>query len=147
MAPSGQGDRPTAMLLTLRRLLAVCAILTLCLTAHSSAQSPQNTAASPFDAASRALNRGQFDEVATLLRDSTDPRAIAIRARAEIAQGRYAEAEKLLTAAAASAPGSDAALELGTLQLLLGRRADATRTLQGVLTRSPQNTQQDLTPL
>ena len=141
---SGQDGRSTAMLLTCRRLLAVSAILSLCLTAPSSAQGPQPTGGSPFDAAARALNLGQFDEVHNLLRSSNDPRAFALRAQAEIAQGRYAEAEKLLAAPAASAPGSDAALELGLLQTRLGRRADAARTLQGVLTRSPENTPRDL---
>jgi tetratricopeptide (TPR) repeat protein len=133
------------MLLTVRRLLAVSAILSLCLlTAPSSAQGPQPAAGSPFDAAVRALNLGRFDEVHNLLRSSNDPRAFALRAQVEIAQGRYADAEQLLTGPAASAPGSDAALELGLLQTKLGRRVDATRTLQGVLTRSPQNTPRDL---
>ena len=148
MAPaSGQDGRSTVLLLTVRRLPAVCAIVTLCLTTPSSAQSPQPAAASPFDAAARALNFGRYEEVQSVLRNSTDPRAIALRARAEIAQGRYAEAEKLLAGPAESAPGSDAALELGLLQLRVGRRADATRTLQGVLTRSPRTTPQDLTRL
>ena len=141
---SGHDGRSTAMLLTVRRLLAVSAILSLCLTAPSSAQGPQPAAGSPFDAAARALNLGQFDEVHNLLRSSNDPRAFALRAQAEIAQGRYADAEKLLTGPAASAPGSDAALELGLLQTRLGRRVDATRTLQAVLTRGPQNTPRDL---
>ena len=132
------------MMLTCRRLLAVSAILSLCLTAPSSAQGPQPAAGSPFDAAARALNLGRFDEVHNLLRNSNDPRAFALRAQAEIAQGRYADAEKLLSGPAASAPGSDAALELGLLQTRLGRRVDATRTLQGVLTRGPQTTPRDL---
>ena len=106
---SGQDGRSTAMLLTLRRLLAVSAILSLSLTAPSSAQGPQPAAGSPFDAAARALNLGRFDEVHNLLRSSNDPRAFALRAQAEIAQGRYADAEKLLNGPAASAPGSDAA--------------------------------------
>ncbi len=122
MAPaSGQDGRSTVLLLTVRRLPAVCAIVTLCLTTPSSAQSPQPAAASPFDAAARALNFGRYEEVQSVLRNSTDPRAIALRARAEIAQGRYAEAEKLLAGPAESAPGSDAALELGLLQLRVGR--------------------------
>jgi tetratricopeptide (TPR) repeat protein len=148
MAPeSGHGGRSTVLLLTVRRLPAVCAILSLCLTAPSSAQSPQPAAASPFEAAARALNLGQYDQVQSLLRSSADPRAIALRARAESAQGRYAEAEKLLIGPAGSAPGSDAGLELGLLQMRLGRRADATRTLQGVLTSGPRNTPHDLTRL
>ena len=135
------------MLLTLRRLPALCAIVTLCLTAPSSAQSPQNTAASPFEAASRALNRGQFDEVATLLRDSTDPRAIALRARAEIARGRYARGRETAGGSRRLGARERRGARARVATDALGRRADATRTLQGVLPRSPQNTPQDLTRL
>ena len=49
--------------------------------------------------------------------------SIALRARAQIAQGRYQEAQALLTPVAAAQPDSDAALELGLLELYLGRRA------------------------
>ena len=72
--------------------------------------------------------RGQYDEVERLLRSATDARSIAIRARAEIARGRYAEAEKLLTPVASAQPGSDAALELGLLHMHLGRRGEAVRS-------------------
>jgi cellulose synthase operon protein C len=91
----------------------------------SSAQAP-----SPFDAARIALNAGQFEEVERLLEGETATAAAALRARAAVAQGRYAEAEQILAPAAAAQPGSDAALELGLLQQRLGRRADATRTLE-----------------
>jgi tetratricopeptide (TPR) repeat protein len=131
------------MLLILRRVPASCALLLLCLTAPSAAQSPQARALSPLDAAVRALNLGHFDEVEALLRASSDPGAIALRARAEIARGRYAEAETLLAGPARSAPGSDAALELGLLQMRLGRRGDGARTLQGVLNRSSAATAVD----
>ena len=58
-----------------------------------------------IEGARKALNLGQYDRVATLLGTSTDPRAIALRARIDIDHGRYAEAEKLLAGPAASAPG------------------------------------------
>jgi tetratricopeptide (TPR) repeat protein len=87
----------------------------------------------PADAALRALNLGHYDEVEQLLRNQTDSRSIAIRARAERERGRYAEAEKLLTAPAAAAPTSDAALELGLLQMELGKRPEARRTLERIL--------------
>jgi tetratricopeptide (TPR) repeat protein len=93
--------------------------------------SMQSRAASgPVDAALKALNAGHYDEAEKLVRAESDPRAVAIRARAEVAQGKYADAEKLLTPAAAAAPASDAALELGLLQQYLGRRAPATATLR-----------------
>ena len=44
----------------------------------------------------KALNLGQYDQVARLVGSSNDPRAIALRARIDIDHGRYADAEKLL---------------------------------------------------
>ena len=85
-----------------------------------------------LDAARRALNAGQYDDVDSLLRAETDPAAVAVRAQALVARGKYSDAEKLLTPPAAAAPSSDAALELGLLQQYLGRRADATRTLRRI---------------
>jgi tetratricopeptide (TPR) repeat protein len=114
-----------------RRHLSLVGVLLLCAMLSPAAQTrPGAASASPIDAAWRALTLGHFDEVDRLLRDQTDPRAVAVRARAATARGRYADAEKLLTPAAASAPTSDAALELGLLQRYLGRRADGTRTLR-----------------
>jgi Flp pilus assembly protein TadD len=71
-----------------------------------------------------------------LLRSATDARSVAIRARAEIAQGRYAEAEKLLTPVANAQPGSDAALELGLLHMQLGRRNEGVRVLRLIIART-----------
>ena len=68
-------------------------------------------------------------------------------ARKAIDTGRYADAEKLLAAPAASAPGGDAALELGKLQLYLGKKAEGTRTLQRVINASAQNTAADFVRL
>lgn len=102
---------------------------------------------SPFDAAGKALNLGQYDQVARLVGSSTDPRAIALRARIDIDHGRYADAEKLLAAPAGAAPGSDAALELGRLQLYLGKRAEGTRTLERLIATSPQSTAADFVRL
>jgi tetratricopeptide (TPR) repeat protein len=104
-------------------------------------------AADPFAAARKALNLGQYEQVASLLANSNDPRAIALRARIDIDHGRYAEAEKLLAPAASSAPGSDAALELGRLQLYLGKRTEGTRTLERLISTSAQNTAADLVRL
>src|SRR5438034_75686 len=104
-------------------------------------------AESTFDAARKALNLGQYDQVARVLGTSTDPRAVALRARIDIDHGRYADAEKLLTGPAAAAPGSDAALELGRLQLYLGKRAEGTRTLERVIATSPQATAGDFVRL
>src|SRR6185503_9078460 len=112
-----------------------------------SAQTPPAAAQplTPADLAAQALNTGRYDEVDPLLKGATDLRATTLRARAAIARGRYADAEKLLTPAAASAPASDAALELGLLQQYLGKRQDARRTLQRVMDGTPRRTPADFT--
>jgi uncharacterized protein HemY len=91
----------------------VFALMLLCAAQVPLAQSRPPAAATPADAALKALNAGQYDEVERLLRSATDARSVAIRARADIERGRYAEAEKTLTPVASAQPGSDAALELG----------------------------------
>ncbi|MGH9349590.1 MAG: tetratricopeptide repeat protein, partial [Vicinamibacterales bacterium] len=127
------GRRPAT--LSLRQLLATCALLLAVAVSSSEAQirSSQTASTSPIQAAARALNAGRFDDLEALLKGATDPQAIVLRALADIQRGRYADAEKLLSARAAQAPASGAALELGLLQLRLGRRQDATTTLEGVL--------------
>ena len=129
----------------MKKLLIACGLL-LVIAVLLGAQARQ-PATDPFAAARKALNLGQYEQVASLLANSNDPRAIALRARIDIDHGRYAEAEKLLTPVAASAPGSDAALELGRLQLYLGKRTEGTRTLERVISASPQNTAADLVRL
>jgi len=84
---------------------------------------------SPADGVARAYREGRYDEVQGALKNATDPRSVTLKARAAVALGRYAEAEKMLTPLASSAPTSDAALELGLLQFELGRRAEARTTL------------------
>jgi tetratricopeptide (TPR) repeat protein len=110
-------------------VILVVSALILAAQTRPTAQQP----GTPADAALRALNLGHYDEVEQLLRNQSDPRSIALRARAHRERGRYAEAEKLLTAPAAAAPPSDAALELGLLQMQLGKRPDARRTLERIL--------------
>src|SRR6266550_3931259 len=129
----------------MKKLLIACGLL-LAVAALLRAQA-RTGADSMLDAARKALNLGQYDQVAKVLGTSTDPRAVALRARIDIDHGRYAEAEKLLTGPAAAAPGSDAALELGRLQLYLGKRAEGTRTLERVIATSPQATPADFVRL
>jgi len=117
--------------MTRRTVLHAFAVLALLFTSGTlpSAQA-RNT---PLDNAANLIKVGQYDQVEPLLREEKDPRAIALRARAHIARGRYQDAEKLLTPAAAAAPTSDAALELGLLRMYLGRKSDAARDLRRVL--------------
>jgi tetratricopeptide (TPR) repeat protein len=94
-----------------------------------SAQTPASRQI-PSTPASRALNAGQFEEVERLLKDATDPASVALRARAQIARGRYQDAQALLTPVATAQSDSDAALELALMELYLGRRPDGIRRLR-----------------
>lgn len=96
----------------------------------ATAQVPR--AGGPLQAATRAFIEGRFDQIESLTAtlDADDPGVVALKARAAIARGRYQEAEAMLRPVAQRAPASDAALELGLLQDMLGR-ADA----RPVLTR------------
>ena len=110
-------------LLTL--LLAVgvplCAVLVMA-QGQRRAQAPA-APATPFQAATRAFIEGRYAEVDTLTAklDLRDPNVVALRARAAIERGMYADAETALQAAASRAPASEAALELGLLQQMLSR--------------------------
>jgi tetratricopeptide (TPR) repeat protein len=87
----------------------------------------------PLQAATRALLDGRYDEVDQLTArlDQRDPNVVALKARAGIARGRYADAEAALRPSALSAPASAAALELGLLLQMLGQN-DATPLLRRV---------------
>src|SRR3989441_8070951 len=130
----GRWGRQSAFLSARRRILAVCVLVSLWVL-PGGGQTRTAPAATPVQAAMRALNQGRFDQVETLLKGVSDPQAIVVRARADIARGRYAEADKALAPVASESPSSEAALELGLLQMRLGRRQEATKTLEGVLTR------------
>jgi tetratricopeptide (TPR) repeat protein len=105
---------------------------------HLFAQGSSTPASSdPIQQARRALNEGRYDEVEGLVRGAKNAdTAAALRAQADIARGRYEEAEASLRQAAAAAPTGDAALELGLLYLMLGRKADGTRTLETIADRA-----------
>src|ERR1700674_5780042 len=101
-----------------RQIALLVAVMPALLAAQAPRRAPQG-----LQAATRALVEGRYDEaedLATKL-DLRDPSVVAIKARAEIARGRYQEAEALLRPAADRAPTSEAALELGLLQHMLGR--------------------------
>ena len=146
MTDEGARHTPPSVVLTWQRLAAVCASLLVALTTASSGQTP-SVDTSPAAAAARAFNAGQYDQIDGLLRSATDERSTVLRARAHVARGRYAEAEKLLAGVVASNPAGDATLELGLLQQYLGRRQDAARTLGTVLARGGGASPADLTRL
>jgi tetratricopeptide (TPR) repeat protein len=110
----------------------------------ATAQGPRRPS-QPMQAAVRALIEGRFDEIdiVTAKLDQADPDVIAVKARAAIARGRYAQAEAMLRTAVPLAPTSEAALQLGLLLQMLGR-ADATMVLERVALlaeRSPDPTE------
>src|SRR5262245_437928 len=92
----------------------------------------------PVQQATRAWLEGQYDEVdrITATLDANDPAVAAIKARALIARGRYADADAALRPAAAKQPTSVAALELGLLEKMLGKGEAASR-LRRVAADSP----------
>jgi cellulose synthase operon protein C len=132
MTAAAERGRNLLKSLTLRRVIGISAPLLI--VGAVLAQTRPSTG--PADAARRALNEGRYAEVEQSLSGQTDATAIALRARAMVEQGKYAEAEKLLAGPAKAQPRSDAALELGLLQLMLGRRAEGIRTLERVIERT-----------
>jgi tetratricopeptide (TPR) repeat protein len=85
--------------------------------------------------ARRAIAHGQLDEAeaAASRRPPDDAAAAAVRGQIAALRGRYEDALAILEPVARAQPGTDAALQLGLLQQLLGRRQEASRVLQGVL--------------
>src|SRR6187401_2473538 len=113
--------------------LLVAALAFFVLPLSGTAQAPRRPT-SPLQAATRALVEGRFDEADAMADklDVRDPSVAAIKGRSLIARGRYADAEALLRPVASRAPASEAALELGLLQQLLGK-PDATAILERVV--------------
>ena len=90
--------------------------------------------------AEKALRAGQFDDVDKLTQAfPNDEPLVVLRARAIAARGDYAKAEALLQPLATARPAGDAALEVGLLQLIVGRRGEARRNLQTVLSADLAN--------
>ena len=105
---------------------------------HPAGAQGTSSAASARAAVEKALRGGRYDEVETLGKSSTDQAITVMRAQALIARGEYASAEQLLTPLATAGPNGDAALELGLLQMYVGRRSEARRTLQLLLMGDPR---------
>ena len=111
-------------------VVAALAVLSVISVAVAQSRRPQPPA---IEQAMRALNEGHYDRVAGLLEklDLQDPTIATLIARADVARGRYQQAETMLRPIAQRAPTSDAALELGLLLDMLGR-ADAKAILERV---------------
>ena len=117
---------------------AAVALLATTFSASSSQSTAAQTGVEARAAAERALVSGQFDEVERLTAGATDEAQVVLRAKALIARGEYAAAEKALAPVVAASPGGGAALELGLLQLYLGRRSEGRRAMQLVLMAEPR---------
>jgi tetratricopeptide (TPR) repeat protein len=115
-------------------LLLIAAVVFLVLPSSGTAQAPRRPA-TPLQTAVRLLNEGKYDEVDAAVEklDQRDPNVTAVKARAAIARGHYGPAEEMLRPVAQRAPTSEAALELGLLDRMMGRDS-ATPILEKVAT-------------
>jgi tetratricopeptide (TPR) repeat protein len=118
---------------------AVVALLATTFSASSSQSAAVQSGAQARVAVERALLAGRYDEVDRLTVQATDESLSVLRAKALVARGEYAAAEKILMPHAAASPGGHAALELGLLQFYLGRRSEGRRAMQLVLMGEPRN--------
>ncbi len=120
----------------MRPAILLCASLSLWTSVSVPPQGPaavRRPAAFPASAWA-ALAHGDRAEAARLsqARPADDAAAATVLARLEIERGRYADAVARLQRAAARAPESDAALELGLLHQRLGQASAATPHLTAV---------------
>lgn len=131
----GTRNRLVSMRRLIVALVVVCAVVA-CLAAadviplrSTVAQATQNL---PFPrSAWAAIAHGKLEDAEALAKaqPADDPEAAGILGHLAIRNGRYADAVKLLEPAAAKAPLSSAALELGLLHQRLGRDDAATPLL------------------
>lgn len=85
--------------------------------------------------AERAFLEGRFADVDQLAATYRGEATVAVvHGRALAARGRYGEAEQIFQAQAFEAPTGDAALALGLMYIEIGRRIEARRGLQVLLT-------------
>jgi Flp pilus assembly protein TadD len=111
-------------------VMLLMALVTFTVAAQAPRRVPQ-----PLQLAGRAFLEGRYDDVDQLTDklDARDPTVAALRARAAIARGRYAQAEAALRPVVVRWPASEAALELGLLQQRLDEPG-ASATLEKVAT-------------
>ena len=101
-----------------------------------SAAAPEDQDRVAFEATVRAaLDRGRLDEALRLAeaRPADDVPALLTRGRVARARGEYADAKRWLREVVTQEPGSEAALELGTLLVELGSIDEARQVLLPLL--------------
>ena len=120
-------------------LLLASVVLTIGLTPFVTAgQSP--TVATVRANAEKSWRGGRLDEIDKFAEAFPKDEMLAVlRAKASTARGDYARAESVLQPFAAASPSGEAALEVGLLQQLVGRRVEARRSLQLVMLNEPRN--------
>ena len=120
-------------------LLLASVVLTIGLTPFVTAgQSP--TVATVRANAEKSWRGGRLDEIDKFAEAFPKDEMLAVlRAKASTARGDYARAESVLQPFAAASPSGEAALEVGLLQQLVGRRVEARRSLQLVMLGEPRN--------
>ncbi len=114
-------------------------VLTLCASSGAVGQPARPSQTGDGDSlarrAARAIAHGRYAEAESLARAARpdDPVAASILARLAVARGRYDEAATRLDPLASRYPASEAALELGLLYDLRGRKTEARRLFGGIL--------------
>jgi len=120
-------------------LLLASVVLTIGLTPFVTAGQSPAVAAVRVNA-EKSWRGGRLDEVDKFADAFPKDEILAVlRARASSARGDYARAESVLQPFAAINPSGEAALEVGLLQQLAGRRVEARRSLQLVMLGEPRN--------
>ncbi len=120
-------------------LLALAVIFTAGLVPPLTAEQAPNVTAARANA-DTSFRAGRYDEIETLAQAYPKEEQIAVfRALAFAARGEYDKAESTLQPFAAANNTGEAALELGLLQLTIGKRTEARRALQQVLMMSASN--------
>jgi tetratricopeptide (TPR) repeat protein len=113
-------------------LLTVALVLTVGLAPRVTAE--QASVASSRGTAEKSYRGGRFDEVETVAKAFPKDEQIAVfHALSIAARGDYARAESVLQPFAGANAAGDAALELGLLQLAIGKRTEGRRALTLIL--------------
>jgi tetratricopeptide (TPR) repeat protein len=120
---------------------AAAALALLVVTAPSGpSRAEQGSATTAVRSAEQLWRSGRFDEVEKAAQAyPNDESMVVLRALVAKARGDYARADQLLQPIASQNPTSDAALERGLLQLYVGQRTEARRTLQLILLSDSPN--------
>jgi tetratricopeptide (TPR) repeat protein len=120
-------------------LLLASVVVTITLAPFVTAEQASNVAAARANA-EKSWRAGRLDEIDKFADAFPKDELLAVlRAKAIAARGDYARAEAVLQPFAAASPAGEAALETGLLQQIVGKRAEARRSLQLVMLGEQRN--------